>query len=118
MPDRPQQFIVWTPRLLSLAFCGFLSLFAFDAFGSERALLAEIQDFVIHLAPAAVVAAVAVVAWRWPAFGAFAFIAAGTLYALSVGDRLSWILVVSGPAWVIGTLYLLSARQRTLAGSR
>ena len=117
MPDRRHPLIIWTPRLLSVAFCLFLSLFALDAFASDKSFLAEIQDFLIHLAPAAVVAAVIVLAWRWPAVGAFAFIAAGTLYAFSVGDRLSWILVVSGPAWLIGTLYLVSARRRTLAGS-
>ena len=117
MPDRRHPLIVWTPRLLSVAFCLFLSLFALDAFGSDKAFLAEIQDFLIHLAPAAAVAAVVVLAWRWPVVGAIAFIAAGTLYALSVGDRLSWMLVVSGPAWVIGTLYLLSARRRSMAES-
>ena len=69
MPTSVRQWIVWVPRVLGLLMTGFLALFALDAF-TEGSGLAAFGAFVIHLVPALVVLAVALVSWRYPGLGA------------------------------------------------
>lgn len=97
--------ILWTPRLLGLAFALFVAAFALDVLdepGRRDLALAA------HLAPAAAVLAATLVGWRWPVVGGalFALLAAG--YVLMAGpDRpVSWYAVIAGPALVIGLLFV------------
>jgi hypothetical protein len=53
---------------------------------------------------------VVAVAWRRPWIGAAAFLLLAAAYALTVPGRLDWILVISGPLFLVGMLYLWSAR--------
>jgi hypothetical protein len=100
--------LFWAPRLLAVLVCVFLSMFALDAFTPGKALPAAIGDFLIHLMPAAVLAAFVALTWKRPIWGAVAFLAAGTFYAASAWSHPSWVLLISGPLWLVGTLFLLS----------
>ncbi|MBU1348480.1 hypothetical protein KJ781_00210 [Patescibacteria group bacterium] len=112
-------FITWTPRILSLAFVGFLMLFSLDVFEGGYGFWGTIVGLLIHNIPAFVLLALVVIAWKHELVGAVAFFAAGLLYIILVigGDvpwylALSWSMTLSGPAFLIGALYLVSWRKR------
>ena len=108
MSPRIHVLLVWAPRLAGVAVTLFLALFALDAFDG-RPLAEAIPAFVMHLAPAAIVAAVVAAAWRHPWVGAAGFAALATAYAAWVPQRPDWILVISGPLAVTAVLFGLSA---------
>jgi hypothetical protein len=102
----------WAPRVLAALVCVFLSLFALDAFAGSKSLAEALRDFLWHLVPVGVLAIFVALAWRRPIVGAVAFLVAGTLYVWFAWAHPSWILVISGPLWLVGLLFLLSPRAR------
>jgi hypothetical protein len=52
------------------------------------------------------------VSWRREWIGSFAFVVLAVAYGLVVTDRVDWIIVVSGPLLVVGTLYFWNWRAR------
>ena len=98
-------WLLWVPRVLGLAVCLFIGMFALDAFSEGKPLGQALADFAMHLIPSTVLLLVVLAAWRWEWVGAVLFIGAGVLYMLSV-RRLDWIAVISGPLVAVGLLYL------------
>jgi hypothetical protein len=113
MSDTSLWLLLWVPRILSLALCVFAGLFALDAFGSGKPVAAALVDFAIHLIPAAVVLALALLSWRWPHAGGAGFVALAVIYATTMGrGRADWILAIAGPLLLVGLLFLLGAALR------
>ena len=110
MTTQVRQWVAWTPRIFGLVVAAFLGLFALDAF-SDGSGFAALPAFAIHLVPALLVAAVALVSWRYPALGAVTFIGLAILYAWSVPAHVDWVVVISGPLLLVGLLFLWSWRQ-------
>lgn len=106
-----RKFVYWTPRILSLVFVGFLSIFAFDVFGNYRGLSLVIAFF-MHLLPSIVLLLFILAAWKYELVGAVSFVTFGLLYALQVPDHFSWITVISAPSVVVGILYFLDWHLR------
>jgi len=102
-------FLFWLPRILSLLFIGFVSIFAFDVFGEYEGWELAAALF-IHFLPSLGLLAATVIAWRDDLFGAFAFFAFAAWYVWWAGlDRpLSWYLLIAVPATIVGILYLLN----------
>jgi hypothetical protein len=105
--------LFWTPRVLSMAFAGFLSLFALDVFSEKLGFWQTVIGLLMHLIPVLVVILVLVFAWHWEWIGAVLYAVAGLLYvawttshAVSSAVKFSWILSVAGPAFVIAVLFL------------
>jgi hypothetical protein len=101
---------LWLPRILGIVVSIFIALFALDALRPGRPLAEGIPDFAMHLVPAAILAGVVALAWRRPWIGAAAFLMLAGAYALAVPGRIDWILAISGPLFLVGILYLWSAR--------
>ena len=99
-----RKLIYWTPRIFSLLFVGFLSLFTLDVFGNYRGL-SLIVAFFMHLLPPLVLLLFTITAWKYGIVGAVAFTTFAVLYALEVPDHPAWIVIISGPALVMGILY-------------
>lgn len=97
MTERSRQWLLWTPRILAILFCLFLSLFAFDASGGSQ--------FALHVAPTLVLLAVVAVSWRWEWVGGWVFTGLGIAYVYAARDHLSWVLSISVPLVVVGILY-------------
>lgn len=99
--------IHWAPRILSLAFVAFLSIFALDVFTGPFEWM-MIVGFLVHLLPSFALLALVLLAWRYPLVGAIAFIGFALGYVLLAGlDRpWSWYAFISGPALIVGVLYL------------
>ncbi|HUC44312.1 MAG TPA: hypothetical protein VMR65_09750, partial [Candidatus Sulfotelmatobacter sp.] len=64
MSDRSDRILLWAPRVLGVAVCFFLSLFALDAFGPGKTAAEGLRDFAIHVSPMLALLAVVAVSWR------------------------------------------------------
>lgn len=107
------KIIYWLPRILSLLFVVFLSLFSFDVF-SEYSGWAVVLPLLIHLLPALILLVVALVSWKYEMVGAIVFFGFAIFYILMAGfDRpWSWYVGISVPSAVVGVLFLLSWLQK------
>jgi len=103
------KIIYLLPRVLSIGFVLFLSLFSLDVFSAYSGWNA-VLPFLIHLIPSFIVLAVILIAWKHDLAGAIVFMGLAALYVFIVGfDRSwSWYLAISGSATVVGLLFLLS----------
>ncbi len=107
--------IYWTPRVLCILFAIFVSLFALDVFGEGRGFWETAAALAMHMIPTALIVLVTLLAWRWEWVGTLAFFATGILYSVNSTNHPDWILVIAGPQFLIGVLFLLSWLQRRRA---
>jgi hypothetical protein len=110
MSARSKRLLFWTPRVLCILFAGFVSLFALDVFGEGYGFWETILALLIHLVPTYVVLILLAIAWRWEWVGAILFGALGVWYILMTRGRFPWTtyLMMSGPLFLIGVLFLLN----------
>lgn len=103
------KIILWLPRILSILFVIFLSLFAMDVFAFYKGW-ALIQALFIHLLPAIILAAVIVISWRYELAGAISFLLFACAYVWVVGMNRpwSWYAFIMAPAFFIGIFFFLS----------
>ena len=106
------RWLLWIPRVFAILVGLFLGLFALDAFSEGKPFVQALADFVIHLAPAAVLFGVVALAWKREWVGGVAFVGLAIAYAVSVTGRPDWILTISGPLAIVGALFLWSWRQQ------
>src|SRR3989338_4656287 len=118
------KFIYWTPRILSILFIAFLTMFSFDAFEPGRSYGEMAAAFLMHNIPVFVLMAALVVAWKREIVGTVAFFLAGIAYCLFViikGARageaewgmLSWPFIIAVPAFFIGWMFWIGWRNRS-----
>ena len=105
-------FLFWSPRALGIAFALFISIFALDALSEGGGFWTKALAIVMHLVPTALVVIALVVAWRWEWVGALLFIGLGLFYTLTTLRRPDWILVIGGPLFVVGALFLAAWFKR------
>src|ERR1035437_8387888 len=108
------RLLFWSPRILTIAFAIFLSLFALDVFNEVSGFWQEAIAFSIHLLPAVVVVTFLVIAWRWEWVGATLFAATAAAYAIwALPKHLSWACGIAGPLLVIAGLFLVNWFKRS-----
>ncbi len=108
-----RKIIYWLPRVLSIGFVLFLSLFSLDVF-SEYNGFDVILPLLIHLIPSFILLAVTLISWKYDLLGTFVFLGFSVFYVFAAGfDRpWSWYVCISVPAGVVGILFLLSWLQK------
>ncbi len=89
----------WLPRVLSILFIAFISVFALDVFSEPNWPLA----LFMHLIPSYFLVAITIVAWKHEMLGGFLFLIAG--FALLIFTHFE-ALIIGIPAFVIGVLFL------------
>ncbi len=115
MFNRPASLLVWSPRVLGILVCLFLSIFALDAVSEQKTFLEGLRDFLVHLRPMLVLLGIVALSWRWEWIGGAAFTGLAVLYAYwayFVKGHPAWIPIVGGPLLVAGVLFFLSWRHR------
>jgi len=107
------KIIFYFPRILSLLFVAFLTLFSFDVFEEFNGWQTMLA-FLIHSLPSIILLIVIIVAWKHESVGAIVFIAAAIFYVIVVGLNRpwSWYAFISGPTALVGILYFLSWRLK------
>jgi hypothetical protein len=108
MISSAQNLLLWTPRVLTIAFAVFLSLFSLDVFGDGYRGWQLLLALLIHLIPAAIICMVLALAWRWEWVGAFLFAGLGMYYWFAMGRHLSWVLTISGPLFLVAALFFVN----------
>jgi hypothetical protein len=113
MENKVGKFTYWTPRILSIIFIAFLTLFSLDVFGNGYSFRETLIGLFMHNIPVFVLIAVLVIAWKREIVGGVAFILAGLLYILFAfrsADNwrmaLVWSVQISGIAFLIGGFFL------------
>jgi len=113
MTRTSQRLLLWSPRVLGVLVSAFIGMFALDAFGAGQPVLAALPGFFVHLIPALTLLVIAIAGFRWPWIGGAGFVGLAVFYAVTMSKgRLDWILVISGPVFVVGMLFLWSWRAR------
>ncbi|MBN1478994.1 hypothetical protein EH223_14975 [candidate division KSB1 bacterium] len=104
-----RRILFWMPRVLTILFAIFLSLFALDVFEEGVGLREALAGFFIHLIPTYIVILFLVLAWRWEWIGALAYLALGVFYIMMTKAKFPLVtyLLISGPLFLICLLFLL-----------
>lgn len=114
MVKKMNAWLYWTPRILSIIFILFLALFSLDVFGNGLSFWQTVLALFIHNLPSLVLLIILLISWKYEIVGGIAFILAGILYFLVTLTRqpwhiaLSWSMIISGPAFLIGILFLVN----------
>jgi hypothetical protein len=105
--------------VLGIAYVILLSLFALDVFRDGLGVIETMLAMFMHLVPTFLVVLALVTAWRWPGSGGLLFILLGVGLLFFIAGpgpfRLLQMnamvyLIVAGPVYLIGTLFVLSSR--------
>jgi len=119
MKKAVKRAMFWTPRALSILFAIFISIFALDVFGAGYGFWGTIVALLIHLIPTGLVLLALAIAWRWQWIGAILFAALGAGYVIMGWGRFEWptYLLISGPLFLLGALFLVSWLFRAMPRS-
>jgi hypothetical protein len=104
-----KRILFWTPRLLSILFAFFISLFAFDVFDVGYGFWETVLALLIHLVPVFILLIGLVIAWRWEWVGALIFWGFAVCYvAITWGQFPLFVyLLMAGVPFVVGILWLV-----------
>lgn len=117
------KLLYWAPRILSILFICFMSLFSLDVYEPGMRAGDVALGLFMHNIPSLTMLVLLVIAWRSEIVGAVGFIGAGLLYigfvvfnvinaALPRYIAITWVLTIAGPAFLIGILYLINWQKR------
>jgi len=113
MEKKISKFIYWTPRILSIIFIIFLSLFSLDVFDMGLDFWGTVAGLFMHNIPVFILIAILIISWKYEIVGGIAFILAGLTYIVMLMMNqfewymLSWSVTIAGPAFFIGILFLI-----------
>jgi hypothetical protein len=105
-----KRLLYWTPRVLCVLFAAFISTFALDVFDGNHGLWNTILALLMHLIPTGIILVMLAISWRWEWVGGTVFTALGVLYLVWFWGRFPWsvYLVIAGPLFLVGALFLLN----------
>jgi hypothetical protein len=106
------RLLFWSPRVLCITFALFVSLFALDVFSEGLGVMKTLLALSIHLIPTAFIVVVLAVSWRWEWVGGILFVAIAILYMIGARHHPSWVVLISGPLFLVGALFLLNWLRR------
>ena len=105
-----KQVVFWMPRILGILFAMFISIFALDVFGEGYNFWETLVALLIHLIPTGIIVIALAIAWRWEWVGALLFAGLGAGYVIMAWGRFEWTtyLLIAGPLFLIGALFLVN----------
>lgn len=108
-----RQFILWTPRILSVLLIILLLMLSFDVFDSDEVWYLILAGFLIHNIPVFVLSIALIIALKKPLVGAAVYTTAGIGYAIFIFVRgglvmIGGVLSLGLPALIIGILFWLT----------
>ncbi|HUB19176.1 MAG TPA: hypothetical protein VL990_11125 [Acidobacteriaceae bacterium] len=116
MSHSAARLLYWSPRIVTLAFAIFLSLFALESFQEAHGFWHLALAFAVNLVPALIVVVVLLAAWRWEWMGAVAFAGLAVWYSWSMLHRhhLTWpiFMGIPFPLLAIAGLFLANWFER------
>lgn len=116
MEKKINKFVYWTPRILSIIFLLFLTVFSLDVFEPGLTAGQIALGLFMHNIPVFILAIVLWISWKYEIVGGIAFILAGIAHIVFSIIRetidpwyiaLSISLILAVPAFLIGVLFLV-----------
>lgn len=110
-----KKLLYWAPRALCIVFVVLTSLFALDVFEESKSIGEIILNLLMHLIPTFILLVILVITWKREWIGGILFIAFGFLYIINMWGKfpLTTYIVIAGPLFIIGILFLLNWKYRT-----
>ena len=110
MKKTTKQIIIWAPRVLTVLFALFTSIFALDVFDEGSGLWKTLLALLMHLIPTFLIVLILVLSWRWEWIGAVLYIALAFLYVIWAWGRFPMVtyLCISGPLLIAGVLFFIN----------
>jgi hypothetical protein len=110
MKSVSKRLLYWVPRILTILFAVFVSVFALDVFAEQLPLWRLVLALLMHLIPTFVLLIVLALAWRWEWVGAAVYFALGVLYIVNFAGRfpLMTYVLIAGPLFLIGGLFAVN----------
>lgn len=108
------KIVYWSPRIISIIFILFISIFAFDVFGEGYGFPEVLVALFMHLIPSFILIGLTILAWKKPKIGGWFFISLGigfTIFFNTYREIISF-LIISGPVFLIGALYLIESYNK------
>lgn len=104
------KILFWTPRVLTIVFILFISLFALDSFDGDHSVLEKLGAFLIHLIPSFVLVFLLIISWRHEWIGAIVFFLLGIVYIIFSWGKfnVAAYVSISGPLFLIAILFWLN----------
>lgn len=99
-------------RICGIGFAFWVSLFALDAFNEDLSFWNMLAALIIHLVPTIFILAVILIAWKYEWLGAFVFLILGLLYITTRQADVITYIVIAGPMFLTGILFLFSWLQQ------
>jgi len=115
------KFLFWFPRIFTMLFVLFISMFALDIFGNGYSFWETVVGLFMHLIPSFLLIIGLIIAWRNELIGGILFIGfglwyVGTILINSPGSfewyMLSYSFIIAGPAFIIGIMFLLDWKKK------
>ena len=105
-----KRLLYWVPRILTILFAVFVSVFAMDVFGEGLPFWRLMLALLMHLIPTFVVLIALALAWRWEWIGGVAYVGLGVFYIWSFAGRFPLLtyVVIAGPLFLIGGLFAMN----------
>ncbi len=109
-----KKILFWTPRILTILYIVFLSIFAFDVFDEHYSFWQTILALFMHLIPCFVLIIILVYTWRREWIGGVLFITLGVFYIIWAWGKfvLMTYFFISGPLFLVGILFLINWKTR------
>jgi len=118
-----KNWLYWTPRILSIVFILFISLFAFDVSDGNTGFWNIALALLLHLIPSFVLLILLVISWKHELVGGVTFILAGIAHMIFSVVRVGvepWYvsfavsLIIDVPAFFIGILWILNWKNKKM----
>ena len=115
MKPLSKRLLYWTPRVFTILFAIFISLFALDVFSEGKGFWETVLNLLLHLVPMAIIVGVLVLSWRREWIGAIIYVALAILYVILAWGRFpfSVFLIIAGSLVLTGALFMLNWLLRT-----
>lgn len=113
MKKKVNKFLFWTPRILTIFFILFLTMFSLDVFGTGAGFWKTLLGFLMHNLPSFFLIIALLISWKYEIVGGIIFILAGILYIIkTIIDpfdwcMLSWSILIIEVMVFIGVLFLV-----------
>ena len=109
-----RKVLLWTPRLLLIAFALFLVIFSFDVFEEGKSVTEIAIEFMQHNIPTLLLGLVVFAAWRREWIGTLVCLVLAVAYIAWSWGRfpLSVYFIMAGPLFLIAVLYAVNWQFR------
>jgi hypothetical protein len=121
--EMKKKYLYWIPRILSIIFILFISIFSFDVFDAGLGFFETILGLFMHLIPSFILLIILLISWKYELVGGIVFFLFGILLftralLTALTSSIEWSaflyssLLIVAPAFLIGILWILNWKNK------